>query len=93
MTYRGDSMGGFAGHHLAAANLEALRPAADNAGRIATVGTPGAQAVYHVSQGDGWQPLVTGDTLAGILHVIKLTQAAYDGLGTKDANTLYVIVG
>lgn len=28
-----------------------------------------------------------------ITTVVQLTQAAYDALGTKDANTLYVIVG
>jgi hypothetical protein len=30
---------------------------------------------------------------ASILNVVKLTQAAYDGLGSKVATTLYVIVG
>jgi len=29
----------------------------------------------------------------GISTILKLTQAAYNGLATKDANTLYVIVG
>jgi hypothetical protein len=33
---------------------------------------------------------VVGD---GIDAVVKLTQAAYDALGTPDASTLYVIVG
>ncbi len=32
----------------------------------------------------------TDDT---ITNIISLTQAAYDGIGTKDATTLYVIVG
>jgi hypothetical protein len=59
MTYRGDSMGGFIGHHLSVAALEALRPAADNAGRIATVGTPGQTAAYYVSAGNGWVPVAT----------------------------------
>jgi hypothetical protein len=57
MTYRGDAGGGYAGHHLTVAALEALRPAADNAGRIATVGTPGITATYYISQGAGWQPI------------------------------------
>lgn len=29
----------------------------------------------------------------GIAHVVKITQANYDALATKDASTLYVIVG
>ena len=32
-------------------------------------------------------------TIAGLGKVVKITQAAYDALATKDANTLYVIVG
>lgn len=28
-----------------------------------------------------------------IRDIVKLTQAEYDALGSKDANTLYVIVG
>lgn len=32
-------------------------------------------------------------TRFGGLTLVRLTQAAYDALGTKDANTLYVIVG
>jgi hypothetical protein len=54
MTYRGDAGGGYAGHHLTVAALEALRPAADNAGRVATVGTPGVTAAYYMSAGGGW---------------------------------------
>lgn len=60
MPYRGEAMSGFAGHHLTVAALEALRPAADNVGRIATVGTPGDTAAYHISQGNGWEALVAG---------------------------------
>lgn len=33
--------------------------------------------------------------IAGVVVnlIVNLTQAAYDAIGTKDANTLYVIVG
>lgn len=37
--------------------------------------------------------LDTKPTGTGITAIVKLTQAAYDALGTKDANTLYVISG
>jgi lysophospholipase L1-like esterase len=40
--------------------------------------------------GSGGGGNVTG---TGITSIVKLTQAAYDALGTKDAATLYVIVG
>jgi hypothetical protein len=30
---------------------------------------------------------------ATIRTIVQITQAAYDALGTKDPNTLYVIVG
>ena len=32
-------------------------------------------------------------TSTDVTSIVKLTQAAYDALGTKDANTLYIIVG
>ncbi len=38
-----------------------------------------------------WQNLVSGDM--SVLKIVKMTQATYDALGTKDANTMYVIVG
>lgn len=62
MSYRGEAMSGFAGHHRTLADLELVRPADDNVGRIATVGTPETTAVYHISQGNGWEPLVTAQT-------------------------------
>ena len=37
-----------------------------------------------------------GDTYASTAeatHIVTLTQAEYDGIGSKDANTLYVISG
>lgn len=33
------------------------------------------------------------ENVSGVAKINKLTQAAYDAIGTKDANTLYVIVG
>lgn len=32
------------------------------------------------------------DVLGSLTGVVSLTQAQYDGLGTKDPNTLYLIV-
>lgn len=64
MPYRGEAMSGFAGHHRTLADLELVRPADDNVGRIATVGTPETSAIYHISQGNGWEPLVTAQTNA-----------------------------
>ena len=64
MSYRGEAMSGFAGHHRTLADLELVRPADDNVGRIATVGTPETSAIYHISQGNGWEPLVTAQTNA-----------------------------
>lgn len=58
MAYRGFSGGGFVGNHLTAALLEQLRPAADNAGRHATVGDPTTVAAPHVS--DGTKLVATG---------------------------------
>lgn len=55
MAYRGFSGGGFVGNHLTAALLETLRPAADNAGRHATVGDPTTVAAPYVSDGTAWR--------------------------------------
>lgn len=33
------------------------------------------------------------ETTLGGLTFVKLTQSAYDGLGSKDSNTVYFIVG
>lgn len=66
MAYRGFSGGGFVGNHLTAALLETLRPAADNAGRHATVGDPTTVAAPYVSDGASWKsvPLVSADGLS-----------------------------
>lgn len=66
MAYRGFSGGGFVGNHLTAALLEALRPAADNAGRHATVGDPTTVAAPYISDGESWKsvPLVSADGLS-----------------------------
>lgn len=37
--------------------------------------------------------LDTKPTATGITAIVVLTQASYDALGTKDANTLYIISG
>ena len=62
MSYNGDSMGGFIGNFRTVALLETVRPARDNAGRVATVGLPNDTAAYYISQGAGWQPLVAAAT-------------------------------
>ena len=66
MAYRGFSGGGFVGNHLTTALLEALRPAADNAGRHATVGDPSTRAAPYTSDGESWKsvPLVSADGLS-----------------------------
>lgn len=55
MAYRGFAGGGYVGNHLSVALLEALRPAADNAGRHATVGDPTTYAQYYYSDGTSWK--------------------------------------
>ena len=50
-----------------------------------TSGKPTTLAGYGVTDG-----VKNG---GGVANIVSLTQAAYDALGTKDANTLYVIVG
>ncbi len=58
MAYRGFSGGGFVGNHLTTALLEQLRPAADNAGRHATVGDPSTRAAPYTSDGESWKAAV-----------------------------------
>jgi hypothetical protein len=55
MPYRGFSGGGFVGNFLSTALLEQLRPAADNAGRQATVGSPATVAAPYRSDGNSWK--------------------------------------
>ena len=89
MTYRGDAGGGYAGHHLTVAALEALRPAADNAGRMATVGTPGIAATYYISQGGGWVPIaaLATDPLTGKATLLTSPDGTID-LVKQPANTV-----
>lgn len=73
MPYRGFSGGGFVGNFLSTTLLEQLRPAADNAGRQATVGNPATRAAPYRSDGESWkavalydeatQSLVSGDKI------------------------------
>lgn len=49
----------------------------DSANELATVATVDAKIA----------------TMSGGLTFVKLTQAVYTALGTKDANTVYMIVG
>lgn len=50
-----------------------------------------------VSQGTAlpaqWQPCRPSYTSTTVTAIVEMTQAAYTALGTKDPNTLYVIIG
>lgn len=65
MSYRGFSGGGFVGNFLTTTLLEQLRPAADNAGRQATVGDPTTRAAPYRSDGESWKAvaLIDGTSL------------------------------
>lgn len=58
------------------------------------VGTTPANAgdLVPKSYADAGDNAIKTTTLGG-LKFVKLTQAAYNALGTKDANTVYWIVG
>lgn len=45
--------------------------------------------IYH--EGNVARSKVTTNSMAGGLNITKITQSAYDGLDSKDANTLYII--
>lgn len=86
MAYRGFSGGGFVGNHLTAALLEALRPAADNAGRHATVGDPTTVAAPYVSDGASWKSVQLiaeaptpsgGDDTAALQAAINAASSSY----------------
>lgn len=97
MAYRGFSGAGFVGNHLSTALLEALRPAADNAGRTATVGNLATRAAPYISDGESWKafPLMTAagtgfvDGSGGILAISEVqsyvnltaTGSAFSGAG------------
>lgn len=40
-----------------------------------------------------WTPCRPNITSTTVTAIVEMTQAAYDALGTKDPNTLYVIIG
>lgn len=67
MPYRGFSGGGFVGNFLSTALLEQLRPAADNAGRQATVGDPSTRAAPYRSDGESWKAVVLIDS-SGVME-------------------------
>lgn len=80
MPYRGFSGAGFAGNHLSTTLLEQLRPAADNAGRVATVGDPDTRAAWYFSDGESWKAVAlladSGDGLlapdGGVLAIVEV---------------------
>lgn len=78
MPYRGFSGAGFAGNHLSTALLEQLRPAADNAGRVATVGDPDTRAAWYFSDGESWK-------------VVALMSDAGDGLLAADGGIVAIV--
>jgi glycerophosphoryl diester phosphodiesterase len=62
MAYRGFAGGGYVGHHLSVALLEGLRPAADHAGRHATIESVLGTAARYISDGISWRAVVTLDS-------------------------------
>jgi len=74
MPYRGFSGGGFVGNFLSTTLLEQLRPAADNAGRQATVGSPSTSAAPYRSDGNSWKAVALYD---------ETTQSLVSGDGTE----------
>lgn len=64
-----------------------------------TLGTTGQVLVKNASGGVTWEDKVRSDVSEGgtgsvvIGNMVKITQAAYTALGSKDADTLYFIVG
>ena len=73
MPYRGFSGGGFVGNFLSTTLLEQQRPAADNAGRQATVGNPATVAAPYRSDGNSWKAVALYD---------ETTQSLVSGDGT-----------
>jgi hypothetical protein len=88
MSYRGFSGGGFVGNFLTTTLLEQLRPAADNAGRQATVGDPTTSAAPYRSDGISWKAVVlslgltTANTTAAATTNTAAIQAALTAGGT-----------
>lgn len=69
---------------------------APNAAAISDSTTVGRSVLTAASAAAGRTAIGAGvvdSSDATILNVVKLTQAAYDGIGSKVATTLYVIVG
>lgn len=71
----------------AAAARSAIGITTVGAGLVTATDAASARTAIGAGTGNG---NVTG---TGISNVVKVTQAAYDAIGTKDAATLYVIVG
>lgn len=67
MPYRGFSGGGFVGNFLSTTLLEQLRPAADNAGRQATVGDPTTRAAPYRSDGTSWKAVALIDSTGSLV--------------------------
>lgn len=67
MPYRGFSGGGFVGNFLSTTLLEQQRPAADNAGRQATVGDPTTRAAPYRSDGESWKAVALVDDSGNII--------------------------
>lgn len=87
MPYRGFSGAGFAGNHLSTTLLEQLRPAADNAGRTATVGNPATSAAWYFSDGNSWKAVA--------FSVLNTLYANYEGMthtGTTAETILYSVL-
>ena len=91
MPYRGFSGGGFVGNFLSTTLLEQQRPAADNAGRQATVGNPATVAAPYRSDGNSWkavalydettQSLVSGDQIIQLMEPKRYIGASLEQPG------------
>jgi hypothetical protein len=106
MAYRGFSGAGFVGNHLSTALLEQLRPAADSAGRVATVGSPATRAAWYFSDGEAWRAVSLvaeapgpsgGDDTAALQTAINAASAAYSASAGRTRLVfrpgLYLITG
>ena len=51
------------------------------------------ERITLLAQALGADLKAVNDSIDALVKIEQLTQAQYDALGTKDANTLYVIVG
>ena len=74
---------------VTAAALNDLDATTDAINDVVTAHTANTTVHINSTERTNWNGAVTA---LGGLKLVKLTQAQYDALATKDANTLYIIV-